>query len=278
MVIAAALGAALSYAIAMVLQHRGAQQAAPESSMRPRLFVDLVRRRTWVLGIGVNVIAFGLRAVALGGGSLVVVQPLVLSGLVVALVIETILSGRRFTARDATASIAVIGGVSLFLLAASPTRGHTSATISSWLVLAAVVSPVVVAAIVVGVGAVRARKAAALAVAGGVLLAATAALTKQVAAGFSDDRLAVFGTWSPYGLLAVGFAGTLMAQSAFQAAPLRASLPVLNVVEPIASILIGALVFREQLAHSTLARAAALTGLAVLITGVVSLSRAVSDP
>jgi drug/metabolite transporter (DMT)-like permease len=276
-VIAAALGAALTYAVAMVLQHRGAQQAAPETSMRPGLFVELLRRRAWLAGMAINVLAFGLRAVALGGGSLVVVQPLVLSGLVFALVIETATEGRRFTAREALSSVAVIGGVSVFLLAADPTRGHTAVDASRWLALALVASPLVVIATVAGIRAVGARKAAALAVGGGILLAATAALTKQVAAGFADDRFAVLGTWTPYALGVVGLTGTLMAQSAFQAAPLRASLPVLNVVEPVASIVIGALVFQEHLTDSNLARVAAGIGLATLVGGVIVLSRSVAD-
>lgn len=278
MVIVAALGAALTYAIAMVLQHRGAQQAAPETSMRPSLFVELFRRRAWLAGMAVNVVAFGLRAVALGGGSLVAVQPLVLSGLVFAIVIETITEGRHLTLRDTTSSIAVIGGVSLFLLAASPSRGLTSADASRWLALAIAVGPLVVIATAIGVRSVGARKAAALAVGGGVLLAATAALTKQVAAGFADDHFGVLGTWAPYALGIVGLTGTLMAQSAFQAAPLRVSLPVLNVVEPVASIVIGALVFREHLTDTNLARAAAALGLATLVGGVIVLSRAVGDP
>ncbi|MEA3020778.1 MAG: hypothetical protein QOI47_2302 [Actinomycetota bacterium] len=277
MAVVAALGAALAYACAMVLQHRGARQAPPESSLRPGLLLDLAQRRAWIIGIGVNVVAFGLRAIALGRGSLVLVQPLVLSGLVVALVIETRLSGRRFSSRDILASAAVIGGVSLFLVAASPTRGRTVAPGSSWLVLAASVSPVVVVALVTGGRAIAEHRAARLAVAGGVLLAATAALTKQVAAGFSHDRLGVLGTWSPYALVVVGLVGTVVTQSAFQAASLRASLPVLNVVEPVASILIGVLVFRERLTSSTAGRVAAVAGLAALVSGVVSLSRTMGD-
>jgi hypothetical protein len=61
-------------------------------------------------------------------------------------------------------------------------------------------------------------------------------------------------------------------QSAFQAGPLRASLPVLSVVEPLASIAIGAWVFDEQVATSVLARAGEVSGFALLATGILMLT------
>ena len=81
MVIVLALGAAVTYALAMVLQRRTARDVDPALSLRPSLVTTLARRRAWQLGLAVNGVAFVLRAGALARGSLVLVQPLVLSGL-----------------------------------------------------------------------------------------------------------------------------------------------------------------------------------------------------
>ena len=64
----------------------------------------------------------------------------------------------------------------------------------------------------------------------------------------------------------------LVTQSAFQAGPLRASLPVLSVVEPLASILIGAWLFEEHIATSLSARTGEVTGLLLLTAGVLALT------
>src|SRR6266545_5966317 len=123
MVLVTALGAAVAYALARVLQQRSARGTDPAVSLRPQLLGQLARQRWWLVGVGCNVIAFGLRALALAHGSLVLVQPLLLSGLVFALVLETRLDGRPFTGFATKSSLALVGGLSLFAVVAAPTTG-----------------------------------------------------------------------------------------------------------------------------------------------------------
>ena len=54
--------------------------------------------------------------------------------------------------------------------------------------------------------------------------------------------------WQPYALLMAGIGGMVIGQSAFQAGSLDASLPTMSVVDPIVSIVIGALAFGESIA------------------------------
>ncbi|MDQ1521410.1 MAG: hypothetical protein QOI55_2483, partial [Actinomycetota bacterium] len=235
MVIVAALGSALAYAVAMVLQQRSAAEVAPDLSLRPRLVIALMRQRWWLVGIAVNVVAFGLRAVALDRGSLVLVQPLVLSGLVFALVLESVVARQPVTRAELAAGAALVLGLAVFLVAASPSRGSTSPAVRSWLVLAAVITPFIVVGVVAARRAAGDRRAAWLAFAGAFLLAATAALTKQTAAALSHGVGHALTSWAPYTLVGVGGVAVILTQSAFQAGPLRASLPVLSVVEPLTS-------------------------------------------
>ncbi|HEV7762531.1 MAG TPA: DMT family transporter [Acidimicrobiales bacterium] len=273
MVVVSALLAAVAYAVAMVLQQRSAQGTDPATSLQPRLLTQLARQRWWLIGVACNGLAFVLRAVALAHGSLVLVQPLLLTGLVFALLLETRLAGRPFTGFDARASLALVGGLSLFALVATPSAGDAAAPASTWLVLALFLVPLVAVGIVVARRRTGEARAGWLAFAGGLLFAVTAALMKQTTALLDDEGpLAAARAWSPWALLAVGGLGVLVTQSAFQAGPLRASLPVLSVVEPLTSILIGGAVFGERIASSAPATLVEVAGLATMVVGVLALT------
>lgn len=272
MVVLVALASAGGYAVAMVLQQRSARTVPDDASLRPGLMVQLCRRRVWLLGMACNLVAFGLRGVALGQGSLAVVQPVVLMGLFFALLLETRIDRRPFTMREGAGSLALIAGLTTFVLAAAPTGGETDPPLVDWLVLAVVVGAGALLAVTWAARHAGELRAAGLAGGGALLLALTAALTKVVADDVARHELGVVRLWSLYALLAVGGVAMLVTQSAFQAGPLRASLPVLSVVEPLASILIGAWVFEEHIATSVAARVGEVSGLALLAAGVVVLT------
>jgi hypothetical protein len=66
----------------------------------------------------------------------------------------------------------------------------------------------------------------------------------------------------------------LMAQSAFQAGALDASLPVLTVVDPVVSIVIGATLFGEAVRTGLFATPIEAVGLVLMTVGVFTLSKA----
>jgi uncharacterized membrane protein YedE/YeeE len=99
------------------------------------------------------------------------------------------------------------------------------------------------------------------------------ALTKS-----SVDILAVRGAgvllaWEPCALLAAAVLGALFGQSAFAAGALSLSLPVIDTVEPVAAVVIGATVFGERLASSPVLLAIQLAGGAIAVAGIAVLSR-----
>ena len=89
MIIALALLSAFVFGSGVVLQQRVAWDVPAEHAARPGLLIRLVRRPLWLLGMGADVIGFGLQAAALHSGSLVVVQPLIATSLVFTLVLWT---------------------------------------------------------------------------------------------------------------------------------------------------------------------------------------------
>jgi hypothetical protein len=116
-------------------------------------------------------------------------------------------------------------------------------------------------------------RAAMLAVAGAVTFAIVAALTKRFVESLASEQFQTLLTWVPYGLLAAGVIGAVLLQSAFQAGELAVSLPIIDTVEPIGSVLIGAIVFEEHLAATPLRLAIQLLGAAIAVVGVILVDR-----
>jgi hypothetical protein len=87
----------------------------------------------------------------------------------------------------------------------------------------------------------------------------------------------VLTSWQFYVLIAVGIVGMVLTQSAFQAGPLRASLPSLTVADPVVSILIGITAFHEHVDQSPLRIAVGVTGALVMGWGVVALASHIAD-
>jgi hypothetical protein len=83
----------------------------------------------------------------------------------------------------------------------------------------------------------------------------------------------ILGHWQLWALLALSMIGLLLSASAFQAGALSASLPVIDSAEPISAVLIGTLVFGEQLAASPAALAVQLAAAAAAVAGIIVLGR-----
>src|SRR5258707_12602728 len=102
------IAAALGYAAASVLQQREAQSVPPGGG-GIRLVLRLARRPWWLAGVACDGAAFGLQAVALGVGSLLVVQPVLTSGLLFALPASAWLAGRRLARPDLGFALVLAG-------------------------------------------------------------------------------------------------------------------------------------------------------------------------
>jgi uncharacterized membrane protein len=74
-------------------------------------------------------------------------------------------------------------------------------------------------------------------------------------------------------MAAVAVAGAIVQQSAFQAGPLPASVPMMDAVEPTVAVLIGVFAFSEHIATSTGALAFEAVGILLVLAGIISLDR-----
>src|SRR5438094_6794606 len=137
MVVVIALGSACCYAAATALQQRSARQATA-AGLHPRLLVDLAHRPLWQLGIAANVAAYGLQFLALGRGSLVLVQPLLVSALLFALPMGALLSRARVHRREWLGAVVIVVGLSSFVAVAAPARGRPTISFVAWVFRASV--------------------------------------------------------------------------------------------------------------------------------------------
>lgn len=269
-----ALVSSLLYAVASVLQHRAAIAQPQSTAMRLGLLARLVRNRVWLLGVAFDGLAYALQFIALGRGSLVLVQPLLVCGLLFALPLGAWLAGGRMSSRDWWGAAAVVLGLSAFLVTASPRVGHAEVANRDWLILFAVSGAVIVGQVMASRTGTNRRRAALLAAAAGLNYGVTAALTKAAAHLLESGVAELFESWEVYVLVGAGVLGMLIAQSAFQAGDLDASLPVLTVVDPVVSIVIGAFLFGEAVRSGALPTTVELAGLVVMTVGVFALSHA----
>jgi hypothetical protein len=147
---------------------------------------------------------------------------------------------------------------------------------------ALIVGAVIVGAVIVSVGfcvaaarfALGRIRTALLATAAGVMFGLLAAVLDTVTYVLAHRALAgTLTTWQPYALAFVAPLGEVIAQSAFQAGPLSASLPFMYTVEPGSAIAIGVAVLGERISHTPVALAVEVIAAAGMVAGVAVLSR-----
>lgn len=263
---ALALLAAALFALASTVQQRSAS-AVPEGQDRGvRLVRSLLGSPRWWTGTLADTGGYAAQAAALGLGSLLLVQPLLVTTVLFALPLEARWAGRRLARADWAWAGVLVVSLAAFAVTGAPTAGSQlagwRAWLPAWVVLAVVVGGCLLGA-AVGRGTAR---AVLLAVTTGVAYGLAAALTKGVVSLLDDGPAAVLGHWSTW-LLAVSLlGGTLVQQAAFQAASLGASLPAATVGEPVVAVALGITVLGERLG----AGGAEWLLVGVLVTGMVA--------
>jgi len=259
------VSSAFFYGLASVLQHKEASAAPQAQSLRIGLLAHLLKRPMWAAGIAADAAAFVLQGSALSRGPLVLVQPLLTAGLLFALALSAGLERRAIAPREWLACLALIAGLSLLLWAESPAEGQLVVPFHRWIVGGALVArktrPARMKPVLLGISAA-------------ITFAMTNALLKSAVDVLSTKGiLEVLDGWYLYALIGVGMVGLLLVQSAFQAGPLRLSLPALTAVEPVASSAVGVILFSEHIRSDPVAFTYEALAAALVIFGIWVLGR-----
>ena len=267
-----ALLAALCNAVSVLTRHV-ASTADPDRPTGPRLVGYLLRNPRWLAGSAAQVGAFAFQAVALQLGQLSVVQPLLVTELVMALVLRRVWIRQAVAWAAWAAAAATCAGLAVFLVAAEPRGGHAGPTSGHWVAAAVAYLAVVGSLIILARSGSPARRAALYGVAGGITWALEATFIKSATNILAQSGLgSLFTQWPVYAVAVGGAAGVIIEQAALQSGPLRVSQPMLVIIDPIVSIALSVWLFGEYFVVNPAVLAAAAAGFAVMCGGVVVLS------
>ncbi|EFE71402.1 DMT family transporter [Streptomyces viridosporus] len=269
-----ALSGAFSNALATVLQRKAALSVPRSDKLRARLMLDLLRHPVWLAGIVAVIAAAVCQAVALATGPLTVVQPLFVLELPLTLVIAAVLLHGRMSRLGWVAVAAVVAGLAVVLVAASPVGNRTHAPMDRWVPALAVCSVVIVALVVTALRRPEGRgRAACFGLATAVAYAMTAALMKTSMHTLDDGGVTAFlTTWQTYGFAVFGGTALFLLENAMQAGPLVASQPAITLGDASMSLALGLTVYEEYV-RTGWWLLPQLLGVALIAVGVFALSR-----
>ncbi|GHH18615.1 DMT family transporter [Streptomyces lanatus] len=267
-----AVTAACCLGFGFVLQQNAAQKAPLSDFLSPRILLDLMKVPRWLGGIGLMVVGMALGAMALGQGEISLVEPLLATNLLFALMLSRRQTKQSLGRQGWTGLALLAGGVTAFIMAGQPTGGTaTSDPIRHWLIIGVMIGT----ALLLTAYAKRSRLSsgpALLATAAGLLYGVQDALTRVTGERFAEGgMMEVLTGWQPYAVVALGLTGLILVQSAFETASLRMSLPALTAAQPLAGILCGVGFLGDRLRTDAGALAWEAAGLAGIVVGIILL-------
>jgi len=268
--IAITLVAAMLAGTGFVLQQHAAEQAPHSYFLRLRLITTLLRRPRWLAGVAVMAAGQLLSAWAIGHGSLSLTEPLLTSSLIFALALAVPLSGQRLQTAEMLGAVLLSAGVAALSLARS--AGPPAGSFGSFAAWPAAAGIAAVAAGFLAAGLRRSgqQRAIMTGAAAGLMFGIADALTRRaVEIVDHHSMLALLAGWPGYSLAVASLAGFWLMESAFNAAPLHASLPAITAAEPVSGMLLGVVVFGDVIHVSPAMLLLQGAGLTALIAGVV---------
>ncbi|MDT5324594.1 MAG: hypothetical protein QOF25_1746 [Mycobacterium sp.] len=274
LVVLFALCAAVFMAIGIVVRQRATIDVPSDQGVSAVMFTTLLRRPLWWAGTAAAVAGYAFQALALVKGSLILVQPLLVSALLFALPMSARMAGRRVTRGEWLWAGLLTVGLAVFVLLARPGPQERPASLPVSTIVAAVCGMIIVSCVVVAVKIGGWQRAVLLGMAVGVLFGVVAVVTK-INMHLLDQRgvLSLLATPAPYALVVLGVAATLLQQSAFHAGALHTSVPTMLVLEPVVAVFLGAILLGEELEAGRYEAIALAIAIAAMTAATVALGR-----
>jgi drug/metabolite transporter (DMT)-like permease len=271
---ATTLVAAVLLGVGFVLQQYAAEQEPESRFLSWRIITDLLRKPRWLIGIACMVAGQLIAAWAIGHAALTLVEPLLTTYLLFALILAVPMSKQAMRWTEVAGALILIAGVTLLSLSRSTKPiGLSFGSFSHW-PAAAIIAGIAFVAVQAGQRTKGPARATLTGLAGGLVFGIQDALTRQTLEVFQGQPLtALLTTWPPYCLLGAGIVGLWLMQNAFSAGPLHSSLPAIAAGEPVAGIALGIVVFGDRIQISPGQLAIEVCGIAALIVGVVMVAR-----
>jgi drug/metabolite transporter (DMT)-like permease len=267
-----ALVASCCFAVAAVVQQGAAARLESARAFEPAVLVRLIRRPVWLAGLAAVLAGFGLQAAALGLGRLVVIEPVLATSLLFALVLAARRARRRLRPGEWAAALAVVAGLAVFLTAGQPTGGQRTASAAALGLAAAAAAGLTGLCVTAASRVPSARRALLLGVGGGAAAGVTDALVKSVTVVATGHLLSVFADARLYLLIVVGLLAFTIQQNGYRAAGLAAFLPAFAVTEPVTGSLLGLIIYHERLSSQPGQIVLELAACAAAVWGIARLA------
>jgi drug/metabolite transporter (DMT)-like permease len=268
-----ALLAALISGVGDVIRQRSARQVTDEPVGHFALFRMSLHDSLWWLGGVAAVASFGLQAVALALGSVVLVTALQVTALLFALPVYARLTDQRVTRWEWLWAVLLAIAVAVFVAVGDPAAGQQRASPEAWAAVAVILGPALVFCVVGARIWSGPTTAVLLAVVSASSWALFAVLTKGLVAVLDDGLWSVLYTPELYAWLVVALVGMVFQQSSFRASSLTASLPTMTVAEPVVGCVLGVTVLGETLDVDGPQMFALVAAITVVIVATVALAR-----
>jgi drug/metabolite transporter (DMT)-like permease len=274
LVVSLALLSAFCMGLGIVIRQRATMQIPADESLSTTMFKTLVRTPRWWAGTGLAVLGFVFHALALARGSLLLVQPILVSSLLFALPIGAWLASRRVTTAEWAWAVALTAALTVFILLTHTKPGHYRPPVEAWSIATVLLLPLAAICVVAAARTAGRWRAVLLAAPVGIMFGTIAVLTK-----IAMHRLTVGGLLSmlsvpaPYLLIALAIGGTMLQQSAFHAGALQVSVPTTVILEPIVAVLLAVIVLGENLRVTPATATCLAVATVVMIAATVALAR-----
>lgn len=243
-----ALCAAVFAAIGIVVRQRATMDVPPEKGVSTAMLRTLLRRKLWWAGTASAIAGYAFQALALAFGSLLLVQPVLVSALLFALPLSAHLANRRVTRAEWLWALLLTTALTVFVVLARSSTGSYAVPVSMTVTVAVVCAIVVTLFVLLATRSTNWRRAVLLAAGVGVMLGVVAVLTKIVMHMVAEgSMLATLATPALYLVVLLGVVATLLQQSAFHAGSLQTSVPTMLVLEPVVAVMLGSIVLGEHL-------------------------------
>jgi drug/metabolite transporter (DMT)-like permease len=244
-----ALGAAAAFGTSSLLQFRAGRHVPEERPGQPKLLVRLIHVRAWRWSAVLAAAAWALQVAALSLIPLILVQPLLVTGLIWYVLLFAAAEHDRPDRQILLESTLCLFGLAAFLAIARPSRGQGHGLESFWpaVLLGFTVVAGVAGCLVAALRLDRRWRPLPLALAAGICYGVTAGLISSLGPLIDQSPLAVFGHWQTYAVIVLGPFGVLLSQNAYQAGPMGApALAAITVTDPLVAILVGLVWLHER--------------------------------
>lgn len=270
-----ALLAAAAFGLTGALQHRADREVAKGERIGAAGLLVLLRSRLWLASLMTTAVGLACQGLALASGPLILVQPLLVTGVIFGAVFAALLAKRSLDRVVLLGTLTCSAGLATFLVLARPSAGRPGEPgLGSVLPLALALAVIVVGARLVGARVSGAAQSLALALAAGVLYGLTAGLAKLALTQLQAGGLGVMiSNWPVWGLVVIGPLGFLFNQQAFGAGVAVApALAVMTMTDPLVSLAVGTLWLGEDVRSGAAIVLGEVLALIVVIAGVVVLT------